>query len=182
MSSKHKHQQESQSFGEFPLFFFACPNPDCADFNPPYVRRTSPRCQRQPAEGYYRCFVRSPQRHRESYSGTGYRLQDKYFSSGAIERDIAKPANAFGQTYSQRLAAGLHVAMGIVAVAGFVQLDEGSWLSGGLLPCDGVGFGRACLVGSGVYSLSYTCQRSPARAVGRAAQECSGIGFGCLSA
>jgi hypothetical protein len=39
MSSKHKHQQESQSFGEFPLFFFACPNPDCADFNPPYVRR-----------------------------------------------------------------------------------------------------------------------------------------------
>jgi len=151
-------------------------------FHSPDIRRASPRCQRQPAEGYYRCFVRSPQRHRESYSGTGYRLQDKYFSSGTIEWDIAKPANAFGQTYSQRLAAGLHVAMGIVAVAGFVQLDEGSWLSGGLLPCDGVGFGRACLVGMGVYSLSYTCQQSPARAVGRAVQECSGIGFGCSSA
>jgi len=141
----------------------------------------APRCQRQPAEGYNRRSVRTPQRHQESYSRTGYRLQDKHFSSGTIERDVAKPADAFGQAYSQRLAAGLHVAMGIVAVAGFVQLDEGSYSSGGSLPSDGVGFGWACLVGSGIYSLSCTCQRPPARAGGRATQECSGIGFGCLS-
>jgi len=41
MSSKHKHQQESQSFGEFPLSFFACPNPDCAGFT--YTKPVTPK-------------------------------------------------------------------------------------------------------------------------------------------
>jgi hypothetical protein len=33
MAKKHIHQRESQPFAEHPLSFFACPNPNCADFN-----------------------------------------------------------------------------------------------------------------------------------------------------
>jgi len=33
MANKNIHQQETHSFTEYPLSFFACPNPDCADFN-----------------------------------------------------------------------------------------------------------------------------------------------------
>ena len=136
--------------------------------------------QRQSFEGYYRCSVRTPQRHQESYSRTGYRLQDKYFSSGTAQWYIARSADTSGQAYSQRLASTLYVAMFLVAAAGFVQLDEGSWLSGGLLPCDGFGVGQACLDVSGVYSLFYACQRPPTTAVGRPTQERPGICIRCL--
>jgi len=33
MAKKHVHPQKSQPFAEYPLSFFASPNPDCADFN-----------------------------------------------------------------------------------------------------------------------------------------------------
>ena len=34
MAKKHIHPRESQPFAEYPLSFFACPHPDCADFPP----------------------------------------------------------------------------------------------------------------------------------------------------
>jgi len=143
--------------------------------------KEAPRCQRQPAEGYYRCSVRSVEEHRETYPAIGHWPEDKYFSSGTGQWDIARSTDASGQAYSQRLASTLDVAMGIVAVAGFVQLGQGSQVFGWLLSCDGFGFGQACLDGSGIYSLSYACQRSPATPVGRAAKGRSGISSGCLS-
>lgn len=33
MAKKHAKPTENRSLPEFPLSFFACPNPDCADFN-----------------------------------------------------------------------------------------------------------------------------------------------------
>jgi hypothetical protein len=33
MATKQAHHQESPGFPEYPLSFYACPNPDCADFN-----------------------------------------------------------------------------------------------------------------------------------------------------
>jgi hypothetical protein len=85
------------------------------------------RCQRQPVKGYYLWPVWAAQRHQRSDSAIEGWQQDKYFPFGEAQRDSARPTDQLGSACSQRLAVELCVPMGVVVVAGFVELDQSSW-------------------------------------------------------
>ena len=142
----------------------------------------APKCQRQSVGCHYWCFVWATERHPQSHSASGYRLQDKHISSGKAQWDVARPADAFGQAYSQHLSAGLYVVVVFVAVEGLVQLGAASRFSGWSLSCDGIGFDQPSLDCFGVCSLSCACQRPSVSVLGRATRGCSAISFGYLPA
>ncbi|MCK4788059.1 MAG: transposase [Desulfobacteraceae bacterium] len=84
------------------------------------------RCQGQSAQSYHQGPVRAYQRYRALYSAVGYRPENQHLSPGASQRHPARSADAFGQANPQRgFAANRDAAVGTVAVARSVQLDEG---------------------------------------------------------
>ena len=137
--------------------------------------------QRQTAGSYHLCSVWPTQRYRASHSAIEDWQADKYISSGEAQRHIERSTDASGQTNPQWFSIELCFAVVVVALAGFVQLDACSRLSGGTNTCDVPGSCTECLDSAEIYSLSCSCQRAFATSLGGAAQRCSGIAVRRLS-
>jgi len=143
-------------------------------------RQEGSRFQRQSAEGYHVCVVRTTEGHQAVYSKIAYRPTDKHFSFGAAQRHLAQSTNTIGTTYPQCIALDVYVGMGVVAVAGCVQLAAAAWFAGGQMSRNGAGTGQARLVDAGIYSLSNTCQRPAATVLGRTVKNDPRISPGCV--
>jgi len=138
----------------------------------------SPRWARQSAQSHHTCVVRTTERHQTSYQEIAYRSADKHLSSGAAQWNVAQPADTTGQTYPQCFAIELHAAVGVVAVAGYLQLGQTARLAGRKMSGNAAGLGQTCLVDAGICALPDACQRPPASALGRTAQDSSRISTG----
>lgn len=135
-------------------------------------------CQRQSAEGEHLCSVWAFEGYKQANQAVANWSADQYFPFGATERHAAYSTGQIDSADTESLEVAVYVAMVFVAVEGLVQLDEGSWFSGWMLSGDGLGFGRASVDGSGIYSLSGSCQRTSATGLDRAAQGGTRIGSG----
>ncbi len=172
MARKDRSNQPNGADNGGLLAVFACPNPDCDDFNRfdagnlsvvewtgrrKHIRRLYCRGYGCSLEATADICEVDPRTVEQFLEKAGRRAEDFH------RLQLEKATNAAGPAYSQRLSRRAMAAVGVVAVARSVQLDARTSFAERANPRHGIGPDRSTLVGAGVHPISGSCQRPAAR-------------------
>src|SRR4030043_362129 len=144
------------------------PSQTAAGFSGRRGRETS-RQQRQLVEGIEQGFVWQKEGYRKTNSRPGYWSKEQHLSYGTTQRHDKGSAGSSYPAYPQWFSSGGNAAVFDMAVAGFVQLDEGALFVAGRNACYGVVSERRSMDCSEICFVSGSRQRPYTYRLGRAA-------------